>query len=164
MTKEKMQHNLLYILLALVAFAGLYIISPYFKLMFMAMMFAILFKPLHKRVDGLIKNRKVISSLVATLIVMFIVVIPISLIGFQVFQEAKQVYLSFVNGSIDTSALHTLLATYMPQIAPAFSADINQYIAQALQWLMGNLSIVFSSVAGMLIQFFLMLFCAVLHL
>jgi predicted PurR-regulated permease PerM len=158
MTKEKIQHNLLYVLLAVTTLMGLFIVSPYFEAVFMAMMFAILFRPVHKKMEAWVGGRAVISSLAATLSVMFIVLIPISLIGFQVFQEAKQVYLSFMNGTIDTGAINMLLQKYMPQAASAFSADINQYIAQGLQWLMGNLSALFSSVVGMLIEFFLILF------
>ena len=158
MTKEKIQHNLLYALLAITTLVGLFILSPYFKTAFMALLFAILFRPLHKKMESWMGGRAMFSSLVVTLIVMFIVISPVSLIGFQVFQEAKQVYLSVMNNTIDTGIVHTILQKYAPQIAPTFSADVNQYVAQGLQWMVGNLSVVFSSVAGMLIEFFLMLF------
>lgn len=158
MTKEKIQHNLLYVLLAITTLIGLFILSPYFKAAFMALLFAVLFKPLYKKMEAWMGGRTLPSSLVATLIVMCIVIIPLSLIGFQVFQEAKQVYLSVMNNTIDTGIARGVLQKYAPQIAPTFSADINQYVAKGLQWMVGNLSVVFSSVAGMLVEFFLMLF------
>lgn len=158
MTKEKIQHNFLYVLFAIVGSIGLFILSPYFTVLFVAVMFAILFKPMYVRLESWAKGRKAVSALVATIIVMMVVLIPVSLIGFQVFQEAKQLYIAFADGTISTGPLSMAAQRYMPQAGAMFSADINQYVEKGLQWLLGNLSTWFSSVVGIFAGFFLMLF------
>jgi predicted PurR-regulated permease PerM len=158
MTKEKIQHNFLYSLFAIVGIIGLFILSPYFSVLFIAIMFAILFKPMHMRMESWMGGRKTISALVATIAVMLLVLVPVSLIGFQVFQESKQLYVAFADGTINMGPLNMVAQKYMPQVGAMFSADISQYIEKGLQWLLGNLSAWFSSVIGIVMGFFLMLF------
>lgn len=161
MTKEKLQHNFFFILLAVMTVVGLFLLSPYADVFFVAIMFAIVFKPMHKGIKLAFNGRKTISALVATLTVMLAVLVPLSLFGYQIFQEAKDLYIALANSGVQENGTVNMggaMQRYAPQIAPALSADIGQYIGQGLQWVVTHLSTVFSSIAAILINFILILF------
>lgn len=161
MTKEKIQHNFFFIVMAVMTVAGLFLLSPYADVLFVAIMFAIVFKPLHRGVRRIFNERKTISALVATLIVMLAVLVPLSFFGYQIFQEAKGLYISLANGGIQADGvgnMGSIVQRYAPQITPSLSAEIGRYIGQGLQWVVTHLSTVFSSIAAILINFILILF------
>lgn len=159
MIKEKLQHNFFFILLGVMLAAGLFLLSPYADVFFVAIMFAILFKPMHKKIFRLLHEKRTISALIATVIVMFVVLAPLSFFGYQIFREAKDLYISLAgnDGGIDGGAV-TIVQRYAPHMAPAVLADIGRYVEQGLQWVVTHLSAIFSSVAVVLFNFVLILF------
>ena len=161
MTKEKIQHNFFFVLLGVMTAAGIFILSPYADMFFVAIMFAIIFKPMHRWIRNALGEWKNISALIATLIVMLAVLVPLSLFGFSIFKEAKDLYVLFANGGIENEVVmntSVVLQKYAPQLAPALSQDIGQYIVKGLQWVVVNLGVIFSSVATMMVDFMLVLF------
>ncbi|AKM78706.1 MAG: hypothetical protein UX49_C0047G0002 [Candidatus Wolfebacteria bacterium GW2011_GWC2_46_275] len=160
-TKEKLQHNFFFFLLAIMTIAGLFLLSPYADVFFVAIMFAILFKPMHRGILSAFRGRKTLSALVATLTVLLVVLIPLSFFGFQIFEEAKDLYIVIANSDLQTNGAANIgnaLQRYAPQLAPALSADIGQYIVKGLQWVVTNLSTVFSSAVAIVVNFLLILF------
>ena len=161
MTKEKIQHNFFFILMAVMMVAGLFLLSPYADVLFVAIMFAIVFKPMHRGIITIFRGKKTISALVATVIVMLVVLIPLSFFGYQIFQEAKGLYVSLANGGMQvdgTVDMGVVMQQYAPQITPTLSAELGQYMQQGLQWVVTHLSTVFSSIAAVMINFILILF------
>ncbi|OGM94717.1 hypothetical protein A2524_02370 [Candidatus Wolfebacteria bacterium RIFOXYD12_FULL_48_21] len=161
MTKEKIQHNFFFILLGVMTVAGLVLLSPYAGMFFVSIMFAIIFKPMHLRVRHLFGGHRNTSALITTLIVMMVVLIPLGFFGFQIFEEAKDLYLLIANedmGNGIVAKTGTALQRYAPQLAPALSEDIGQYLGKGLQWAVTNLGVIFSSVATTMVDFVLVLF------
>ncbi|OGM96767.1 hypothetical protein A2333_00080, partial [Candidatus Wolfebacteria bacterium RIFOXYB2_FULL_49_7] len=161
MTKEKIQHNFFFILLGVMTVVGLVLLSPYAGMFFVAIMFAIIFKPMHRGIRRVVGDRPNVSALIATLIVMVVVLAPLSFFGLQIFKEAKDLYLLIANESIENGIVAktgAALQRYAPQLAPALSEDIGQYIGKGLQWVVTNLGVVFSSVATIIVDFILVLF------
>lgn len=161
MTKAKLQHNFFFILLATMTVAGLFLLSPYADVLFVAVMFAILFKPMHRGLLHAFRGRKNMSAFVATMTVMLVVLVPLSAFGLQIFEEAKDLYIVIANSDLQTNGaanIGSALQRYAPQVAPALSADIGQYVAKGLQWVVTNLSTVFSSAVAVVVNFLLILF------
>lgn len=161
MTKEKLQHNFFFILLAAMTIAGLFLLSPYADVLFVAIMFAIVFKPMHKGILFALKGKRTLGALIATIAVMLVVLVPLSFFGYQIFEESKGLYVAIVNSDLQTdgaSVIGMTLQQYAPRMAPALSADIGQYVAKGLQWVVTNLSTVFSSVVAIVVNFLLILF------
>lgn len=161
MTKEKIQHSFFFVLLGVAAAAGIFILSPYADILFVAIMFAIIFKPMHRWIRRVLGEWRNMSALLATLIVMVAVLAPLSLFGFSLFEEAKDLYVLFANGGVENGVVakaNIALQNYAPQLAPAFSQDIGQYIGKGLQWVVINLGAIFSSAATMMVDFVLVLF------
>lgn len=161
MTKEKLQHNFYFIMLAIMTIAGLFLLSPYADVLFVAVMFAILFKPMHKGILRAFKGRKTLSALVSTATVMLVVLVPLGFFGYQIFIEAKDLYVVIADSDLQTNGtagIGTALQRYVPQIAPTVSANIGQYVTQGLQWVVTHLSTVFSSAVSVVVNFLLILF------
>ena len=158
-TKEKLQHNFFSILLGSMFLAGLFLLSPYAGVFFIAIIFAILFKPMHKRILRIVRERRTVSALIATLIVMLVVLAPLSFFGYQIFREAKDLYVSLANNNAGIDIGSTVLVhRYVPHMAPAVATDIGRYVEQGLQWVVTHLSAIFSSVATIVFNFILILF------
>ena len=101
-------------------------------------------------------GKKAVSAFVATIVVMLVVLIPLSFFGYQIFQEAKNLYVGINNGDMQLSG--AVLERYMPRIAPSLTSDLGQYAAQGLQWVVAHLSVIFSSAIAVLANFALILF------
>lgn len=161
MIKEKLQHNFFFILMGVMTVAGLFLLSPYADVFFVAIMFAILFKPMHKGIRRAFGGKRTISALVATLTVLVAVLVPLGFFGYQIFREAKSVYDVLANDALQTGAMGNIgigLQRYVPRLTPIVSVDFGQYIAQGLQWVVTHLGTIFSSIAAILINFILILF------
>ncbi|EKD24146.1 MAG: hypothetical protein ACD_81C00096G0005 [uncultured bacterium] len=161
MTKEKIQHNFFFILLGVMTVAGLFLLSPYADVFFIAIMFAIIFRPMHRWIREKLHGRNTASAVISTIVVMLVVLVPLSLFGYQIFNEAKGLYISIADGGLESGIIANMvnvLQQYVPQVAPTLAADIGQYVGNGLQWVVTNLGAVFSSAVAMIVNFIFILF------
>lgn len=161
MTKEKIQHNFFFILLGVMVVAGLFLLSPYADVFFIAIMFAIMFTPMHQGIRRMLKGKNAMSAFIATMVIMLAVLVPLSLFGYQIFKEARDLYISVADSNFETGIVKSIgnvVQRYAPEMGATFSADIGQYIGNGLQWVVTNLGNIFSSVAAILVNFILILF------
>lgn len=161
MTKEKIQHNFFFILLGVMTAAGLALLSPYAGMFFVSTMFAIIFKPMHLWIRRTLGGHRNTSALIATVVVTLAVLVPLGFFGFQIFKEAKDLYMFIANENVENGIVvktGVTLQRYAPQLAPALSEDIGQYVGKGLQWVVTNLGAIFSSVATIAVDFILVLF------
>lgn len=156
-----MQHNFFFILLGVMTIAGLALLSPYADMLFVAVTFAIVFKPMHRWIRRMLGGRRNISALIATIVVMLVVLIPLSFFGLQIFGEARDLYVSVADTGVENgivAGVRDILRQYAPQLASALSADVGQYVGKGLQWVVTNLSVIFSSAIAIAVNFALVLF------
>jgi predicted PurR-regulated permease PerM len=89
-----------------------------------------------------------------------IVLVPVSFIGTQIFQEAKGVYVSFDENLLGlVSAIHATqsnISEWFPALEN-ISIDIEQYLKDGLLYLTSNLASLFSSFAKLAMSFFVFL-------
>lgn len=108
----------------------------------LAGVFAIIFYPLYRKIKSFFGNASV-ASLVTTFLVLVFILLPLTLIGMQIFQEAKHISSSVVSGS----GFWQNIFDYIPK----------QYLDKGLNWIVGNLGNFFSSVATLAADFFIFL-------
>ena len=157
------QKSELYFLVTLLAgmFAiTFFIFQPFLYALFLAVIFATVFAPVHKRVLALMRESHGLASLLTTAFVLVVIVVPVTFLSVQIFQEATSLYSSVVNdgGTIGLSrTLENALRNAGVPFLPAGSLDISQYMKQGLSFLIQNLGTVFSNVAKIMVGIFVLL-------
>jgi len=159
------QKSELYFLLALllgVFVIVFFIFKPFFYALALAIIFATVFNPVHRRVLIFTKERKSLAALLTTLFVLIVVVVPLLFLAIQIFQEATQLYsfLSQNNGAADISHRVENVVNSFKRFSPTpieFSFDVNQYLRYGLNWLLQHLGFLFSNIIKIIVGAFVFL-------
>jgi predicted PurR-regulated permease PerM len=154
-----------YYLLALLAGAFLvvfFIFRPFFYSIFIAMIFALVFNPLHQRVLGITRGRQGLSAFITAVIIVIIILLPVTLLGIQIFHEARMLYVSVTEGGGKDNILNAVwkLINYVQMNLPVqmeFSADFDQYMKKGLDWLVRHMGDIFSNFAKIILNLFIFL-------
>lgn len=158
MTKEKLQITFFIGLLLATATVAFLIFLPYFDILVVASVLAIIFGPLYSRIFAVIGKKEWLASLLTIIIIFLIVLIPLSLLGVLVWQEAAQFYNDLAQDKGPSSIIIQLseyLNGKLAMISPSLSFDAEQVIRQTANWILGNTGAIFSSVAQFAFGLFL---------
>jgi predicted PurR-regulated permease PerM len=154
-----------YYLLALLSGAcivAFYIFRPFLYTLITAMVFAVVFQPVHQWVLKNTRQRKGIAALITTLIIISTGLLPFIFLGMQIFREAQELYSSVTAGGGKDNILNAVkeITDYLHKYIPVpmeFSLDFDKYIEHGLEWLLGNIGSVFSNLAKIVLNFFIFL-------
>jgi predicted PurR-regulated permease PerM len=113
------QRTSFYILLAVVTIAFFWLLLPYYSAVLWAVILAIIFFPVHRRVEHALKGRSGIASLLTVLLCIFLVILPSMIILGSLIREGSNLYQRINNNEIDFSAY----ATRIEEALPAFAND-----------------------------------------
>lgn len=160
---DKKQHSQYFLLLALAASIVVvyFMAKPFLGPLLLAAVFAFLFQPIYKKFLGILRQRESLAALFTTFIAIILVLVPIALLGTQIFKESSQLYQSLVRedgGGFVGSMEHIVSqARAILPIPIDFELDFGQYAKQGLEVLIQNFGAVFSSFAKMLLNAFVLL-------
>ena len=101
MRGRTLQHVLFFILLFIITVAFIWLIRAFIEPILWAAILAIIFRPIQKRWLRVFKNRVSTASLFSLITIIFIVIIPLSLLGVAVSNEAINLYEGITEGRID---------------------------------------------------------------
>ncbi|MDP3284822.1 MAG: AI-2E family transporter [Desulfobacterales bacterium] len=154
-----------YYMLALLTGAILivfFIFRPLLYALIIAMVFKVLFQPVHKRVLRITREREGMAALITAVIIVIIILVPVILLGMQIFNEAQLLYVSITEGGGKDNLFNTVrkLVIYIQRFLPAqikFSANFDQYLKQGIDWLVQHLGDIFSNFAKILLNLFIFL-------
>lgn len=158
-----------YFLVALVVGAlvlTFYILKPFFAPLVLGGIFAIVLQPLYRRVLKMFDGRESLASLATVIIAIVLLLIPTSILGFQLLKEAQQLYGSYSSGSAQQTfasavdGISGAVSGYVPGAEERLSQlrdDIDVYVQSALEWVIEHVGAAFSSVAALSLDFFLFL-------
>ncbi len=130
------------------------IFKPYFAALFIALTLAVIFFPVYEKILSYVKSERA-ASLLTTLLVFLIVLLPIVFFSQKLFVESKDLYTSLSNGQ-GNSFLDTLVSR-IRGLNPNIVADLNEYARNAASSIFQNFGAIFSSVARIIFTFILML-------
>ncbi|MDP1706970.1 MAG: AI-2E family transporter [bacterium] len=162
MNNSKTELNFLLILLICVSVLSFFIFKPFIYALILALIFSIVFVPMHERALSAVRGRKALAALLSTLIVTVIVIVPVTFLSVQIFQESTQLYTSIVNEGGVTDLSRSVNATIkdfsaVSGIPLSFYVDADQYVANALSWLLQHLGQLFAGIAKMMVGVFIFL-------
>ncbi|SMF73145.1 Predicted PurR-regulated permease PerM [Xaviernesmea oryzae] len=103
-----------YVLLILVTLAFIAVILPFYSAIFWAIVFAIIFFPLHARLEAGLHGRRNIAAALSVLICLCLVIIPGLIVLSSLIQEGNHLYQRIDNGEIDVRRLLQQLQAALP--------------------------------------------------
>lgn len=160
MPYQKSELYFLFTLLAGVSVLAFFIFAPFLNALFLAVIFATTFAPVHKRILAVTRENRGLSALLAMMFVLVVLVVPVTFLSIQIFKESTTLYSSLVDngGTVGLTrgaedAVRSLGITFLP----AGSLDLSQYMKQGLSFLIQHLGTVFSNVAKIMVDIFVLL-------
>lgn len=103
-----------YVLLVIVTIAFLWLLIPYYTAVLWAVILAILFFPVHRRLQRLVGGRSTIAALLTLLLCICLVILPALGILASLIQEGTSLYQRISNNEIDLNAHLLRLQAVMP--------------------------------------------------
>jgi len=159
---RKSEFYFLLIFLTGVLVLTFFIFKPFLYSLALAIIFAVAFDPIHKKILNITNQKRRLSALLATVFVLVVVVVPVIFLSLQVFQEAVQLY-SFLTqngGTIDLSRNLGNIARNLEKflsVPVELSFDFSQYAREGLNWLLLHLGSFFANVAKIVVSVFIFL-------
>ena len=140
-----------------------FLFYPYLGSLVLGVTFAIVFRPIHRKIFRVFGGRAVLSALLSTVLLTIIVLVPLIFFGAELFNEASGLLSLVANGGNGFShsfaeALHNRLGGIADLSTSDLTSYINQYVGELLRWMVGHLGAVFSGVANIFFSLFLALF------
>ena len=159
---DKKQHSHYFLLLALAASVVLvyFIAKPFLGPLILAVVFAFLFQPIYQKFLHYLKKRESLAAFATTVLAIIFIILPIALLGTQIFKESSQLYQSLISedGGLEASIRDIIDWARSALPIPAdFKLDFGQYAKQGLGILVQNFGAVFSSFARVLLNAFVFL-------
>ena len=157
---QKSELYFLLVLLAGMSVVIFFIFQPFLYALILAVIFATVFAPVHKRILAVMQARAGLSALLTTLFVLVVIVVPVTFLGIQIFQESTQLYSSVVDngGTIELArGIEDVVRSLGIPFLPTGTLDFGLYVKQGLSFLIQHLGTIFSNVAKIMVGIFVLL-------
>ncbi len=128
-----MQRRFFITLLVLVTVAFLAVLFPFYGAVFWALILAMLFAPLQRAVQRRIPNRPNLAALLTLSVILFLVLLPISLILAALVRQATAVYGRIASGEIDFGRYLEQIVSLLPEWVRTRMADLGMLDLAGLQ-------------------------------
>jgi len=170
MNSPQLQRGVFLALLAIVTVAFLWVLMPFFGAVLWGVALAILFTPFYKWLLRKMPGRRNAAALSTLTICLFIVILPLAMVGVSLVQEIVQVTQSIRSGQINFAAYFQQILNAMPQWLmsifdrfnlgdmEAWQARISAGAAQGSQLIAGQALTIGQNTFDFLISFFVMLY------
>ncbi len=139
MTNQKLQTYFFGFLLLATTILMVLVFYPFLGVLALAIVLSITFQPLYNKIKIIFRIDWLSSLIVIALLAVFII-LPLILIGWQIFQEAQGLY-----GEISTNKImyldkiNTFIEQPIKELIPSFSVDFGAYIEKLLNWFVSNM-------------------------
>jgi predicted PurR-regulated permease PerM len=170
MNSPQLQRGVFLALLAAVTAAFIWILLPFFGAVMWGVAFAIIFTPLYKWLRRKMGGKSTWAALATLVITLFIVILPLSMIGVSLVQEVMLVAQSIRSGQINFAAYFQQIYNAMPRplisLAERFNLGdmaswqerISAGAAQGSQIVAGQALTIGQNTFDFLVSFFVMLY------
>ena len=170
MNSPQLQRGVFLALLAIVTVAFLWVLMPFFGAVLWGVALAILFTPLYKGLLRKMPGRRNIAALSTLTICLFIVILPLAMVGVSLVQEIAQVTQNIRSGQINFASYFQQILNALPQWLlslfdrfnlgdmQAWQARISAGAAQGSQLIAGQALTIGQNTFDFVISFFVMLY------
>lgn len=162
MNTQKSELYFLLISLLAVSVVTFFIFKPFLYALILAVVFATTLEPLHKQFLKITNNKNGFAALLSTVFVFVVLIIPISFLAVQIFQEATALYTTLTQNGGASALSHNASEGLVGienalNIDTGIAIDFDHYLRQGLDFLIQNLGPLFTNVAKLFINTFIFL-------
>lgn len=166
MTNERIRIGFFFLIIIGVLILNIFVFFPYLSVLFLALVFSIVFLPVHRKILTWVHDKEVIASLLSVLVIMVVILAPTFFFSALLLDEANSLYVSVVgsggNGtgtSFDRviERFENFIIDYVPGFSlNTFNVDLQTVAGEGLSWVINNFSVIFSKFLAILFGLFLM--------
>ncbi len=151
------------VLIGAIALVG-FIFAPFLKPLALAMVFAVILQGFYRKISGALGGWPSTAAFLTVVISVFLILLPLSLVGVFVGKEAHSLYISLEEESGRSTMANMFLRvddTFggvipgLGEFARDISANIDTYTKEGLQWIADHAGQIFSGVSSLLLSFFI---------
>lgn len=164
MTINSQKTELYFLLTILLTVFGItfFIFKPFIYTLILAVVFATTLDPLQKKFLKITHSKNSLASLLSTVFVFVVLIVPITFLSVQIFQEATQLYGVLTQYSNESALSQNNLPAitgikHLLNLDAKVVIDFNIFVKQGLDLLIRNLGSVLSNVVTILIDTFIFL-------
>ncbi len=157
MDSEHIASNFFLVLFIVAAAIVAFVFFPYLNAITLAIVFAVIFTPVYRRLRGLMPKYESFAAFISVLIAFIVVLVPLIFFGIAIFKEVQGLYANLSSGGYSLQ-LADLAKRQLSNIFPSTNIDFSQYAKTFLNWLIMNIGPIFSQLAGITITILLSLF------
>lgn len=158
--KNRLQNISFYILLAIVGLTVVFMYLPFFRVIALGGILAVLFYPLKTKIVKYVKSETT-ASLITLILAILIIAIPLYIVGQLVYNEIAGVYSQQASQGSVTTGLNTFISHLSPQLQTVAHNLLNN-ASQKISDFAGNafasITGVISNIAGFIISVILTIF------
>ncbi len=151
MSKTKFQIAFFISLAVGVLVLNTFIFFPYLSVLFVALVLAVVFEPMHEYFAASLKGRRTLSSLVSVLIILFFVLMPLAGLALVLVAESADIYGFLANRNITVDGITSFLSSLLPEGVALPSIDLAAYGGAISGWVVRSFSGILSGFASLLL-------------
>jgi len=135
-----------------------FVFAPFFQILTLAAILAISVYSPYKKLAKFLRGSNTIAATSIVLLVLIFCVVPVLLLGWQVFLQAQSLYISLQGNPQYFQTLQNSIVSPLQSVFPSFSINLNQYVGNVVSFVSNNLAGLVTGTFTVVLQTFLMLF------
>lgn len=153
MSEKVIEHAFFFSLLAAVTYLVWLLLLPFMPALVLSAIIATACYPLYLKVQRYIGVQRVsLASLLTTILVFLLVVVPLGAVGYLIFLEAGTFYTAINQGrSISIAPTLTLVQDLISRFIPNANIDVTSYAKEGAGWIASSMGAIFASTANLIL-------------
>lgn len=150
MNQNKIELYFLYVLIGVLSVLCFFIFKPFLPALILALVSATVCEPLRVRSAKIFPRSKIAAASLATFIIFIVMLVPLTLLGSQIFKETSALYFSIAeNGQGPLlSDISSVLSRFNLGGGEDTAALLGSYAQNAIDWIFAHLGSLFSNVTN----------------
>lgn len=150
--QQRVQLAFFLVLLGLACLMTYLVYRPFLNVIILSLVLAILLNPIYERILKLFRGRSKIAASVVIVLAIVFILIPLSLLSIQIFNQSRDVYVQLQSGNVDyiQQAINTIEKPIQAHF-PEFSINVKGYLQQTVAWIGNNAASIISSTTNALL-------------
>ncbi|MEK7462847.1 MAG: AI-2E family transporter [Patescibacteria group bacterium] len=155
MNNQKIQNYFFIFLLLATTILIFFVFYPFIGILALAAILSLALQPIYEKIKFLFKADW-LSSLIVIILLAIFIVIPLMLLGWQIFKDAQSLYADAItNKIVYVDKANSFLEGPLKRFIPDFSINLNLYVQKLFNWFVGNIGPLVSSTTQILFDLFL---------
>lgn len=168
MKRTNFQFGFYIVLLVAVAILFYFIAKPFIAAIFLALVTAVFFQPVHNRILEIFAGRKNFAAFASTVVALAVIFVPVILIGNLLVRESASFYSNIQGADIDSGAITKIgqtIESFIESQIPGANIDterfldLDVYVEKGFVWLSDHVVSFFSGIVNLTFGLFIYILC-----